>query len=199
MIGSGVVAGYLFALHDLDLSVADSRTVALTTLVVCGLYLVLALEAGGSLKRSALVGGMCAVMGGLYVLALLLPSDADVLRVDRAFARDGRDRDPRRLGVDRGPRLVWLLATRRSGDDGRVSRADQNRSPRVRDHRGGDAAKQRGLGSTEPTGADHDRLGAELVGNLTDRLPCLSTRHPGGGIEAGSPRERDALLRLVAG
>jgi cation-transporting P-type ATPase E len=74
MIGTGVIAGYLFALHDLDLSVGDSRTVALTTLVVCGLYLVLALEAGGSRKRSALVGGMCAVMGGLYVVALLLPA-----------------------------------------------------------------------------------------------------------------------------
>jgi cation-transporting ATPase E len=74
MIGTGVVAGYLFALHDLDLSVGDSRTVALTTLVVCGLYLVLALEAGGSRKRSALVGGMCAVMGGLYALTLALPA-----------------------------------------------------------------------------------------------------------------------------
>ena len=74
MIGTGVVAGYLFALHDLDLSVADSRTVALTTLVVCGLYLVLALEAGGSRRRSALVGGMCAVMGGLYLVALVLPA-----------------------------------------------------------------------------------------------------------------------------
>ena len=74
MIGTGVVAGYLFALHDLDLSVGDSRTVALTTLVVCGLYLVLALEAGGSRTRSALVGGMCAVMGALYVLALVLPA-----------------------------------------------------------------------------------------------------------------------------
>ncbi|MGA9858133.1 MAG: HAD-IC family P-type ATPase, partial [Solirubrobacteraceae bacterium] len=73
MVGTGVVAGYLFALHDLDLSVGDSRTVALTTLVICGLYLVLALEAGGSRKRSALVGGMCAVMGGLYVLTLVLP------------------------------------------------------------------------------------------------------------------------------
>ena len=74
LIGTGVVAGYLFALHDLDLSVGDSRTVTLTTLVVCGLYLVLALEAGGSRKRSALVGGMCAVMGGLYVLVLALPA-----------------------------------------------------------------------------------------------------------------------------
>ena len=73
MIGTGVVAGYLFARHDLDLSVADSRTIALTTLVVSGLYLVLALEAGGSLKRSALVGGMCAVMSALYVAALVLP------------------------------------------------------------------------------------------------------------------------------
>ncbi len=73
IIGTGVVSGYLFALHDLDLSVGDSRTVALTTLVVCGLYLVLALEAGGSRKRSALVGGMCAVMAALYVLALMLP------------------------------------------------------------------------------------------------------------------------------
>ena len=74
MIGTGVVAGYLFALHDLDLSVADSRTVALSTLIVCGLYLVLALEAGGSRTRSALVGAMCAVMGGLYIAALLLPA-----------------------------------------------------------------------------------------------------------------------------
>jgi cation-transporting ATPase E len=74
LIGTGLVAGYLFARHDLDLSVADSRTVALTTLVANGLYLVMALEAGGSRRRSALVAGMCAVMGGLYVAALLIPA-----------------------------------------------------------------------------------------------------------------------------
>jgi hypothetical protein len=73
IVGTGVIAAYLFALHDLDLEVADARTVALTTLVVTGLYLVMALEAGGSLRRSASVAGMCAVMGGLYVLALVLP------------------------------------------------------------------------------------------------------------------------------
>lgn len=73
MIGTGIVAGDLFALHNLDLSVGDSRTVALTTLVVCGLYFVLALEPGGSRKRSTLVGGMCVVIGTLYVLALALP------------------------------------------------------------------------------------------------------------------------------
>jgi cation-transporting ATPase E len=72
VIGTGLVAGYLFALHDLDLSVADARTVALTILVADGLYLVMALEAGGSLRRSALVAGMCAVMGGLYIATLLI-------------------------------------------------------------------------------------------------------------------------------
>jgi cation-transporting P-type ATPase E len=74
VIGTGLVAGYLFARHDLDLSVAGSRTVALTSLIVSGLYLVMALEAGGSRRRSALVGGMCTMMAGLYVLALALPA-----------------------------------------------------------------------------------------------------------------------------
>jgi P-type E1-E2 ATPase len=74
VIGTGLVAAYLFARHDLNLSVADSRTVALTTLIAGGLYLVMALEAGGSRRRSALVAGMCAVMGGLYVVALLVPA-----------------------------------------------------------------------------------------------------------------------------
>ena len=74
VVGTGVVAGYLFALHDLDLSVADSRTVALTTLVATGLYLVMALEAGGSRRRSTLVAVMCALMAGAYVAALLIPA-----------------------------------------------------------------------------------------------------------------------------
>ena len=73
VIGTGLVAGYLFARHDLDLSVEDARTVALSTLIIGGLYLVMALEAGGSRQRSALVAGMCAVMAWLYVAALLLP------------------------------------------------------------------------------------------------------------------------------
>jgi P-type E1-E2 ATPase len=73
VVGTGVLTAYLFALHDLDLSVGDARTVALTTLVMNGLYLVMALEAGGSVRRSALVGGMCAVMAGLYICALVIP------------------------------------------------------------------------------------------------------------------------------
>jgi cation-transporting P-type ATPase E len=72
--GTGVVAGYLFALHDLDLSIADSRTVALTTVIACGLFLVMALEAGGSRRRSSLVAGMCAAMAAIYVAALVIPS-----------------------------------------------------------------------------------------------------------------------------
>jgi cation-transporting ATPase E len=74
LLGAGLVAGYLFALHDLDLSVTDSRTVAVTILVACGLYLVLALEAEGSRRRSTLVAVMCAALAGLYVVALQLPA-----------------------------------------------------------------------------------------------------------------------------
>jgi len=72
--GTGVVSAYLFAVHDLDLSIPDARTVALTTLIANGLYLVVALEAGGSTRRVTLVAVMCAVMAGLYVLTLLLPA-----------------------------------------------------------------------------------------------------------------------------
>ena len=73
VVGTGLVSGYLFAVNDLDLSVADARTVAVTILVVCGLYLVIALEAEGSRKRSALVAGMCAVLGAMYVATIVIP------------------------------------------------------------------------------------------------------------------------------
>ena len=74
VLGAGVVAGYLFALHDLDLSLADARTVAVTTLIVGGLYLVMALETEGSWRRSTLVASMCATLAGLYVATLLIPA-----------------------------------------------------------------------------------------------------------------------------
>jgi cation-transporting ATPase E len=74
VLGTGVVAGYLFALHDLDLSVADARTVAVTVLVAGGLYLVMALETEGSWRRSSLVAGMCATLAGAYVASLLIPA-----------------------------------------------------------------------------------------------------------------------------
>jgi cation-transporting P-type ATPase E len=72
LTGVGVVASYLFALHDLDYSVPQARTVATTVLVVAGLYLVLALEARGRGRSEAIIG-MCTVLGALYVLALALP------------------------------------------------------------------------------------------------------------------------------
>jgi P-type E1-E2 ATPase len=74
VIGSSLVAGYLFALHDLGLSVTNARTVAVTILIACGLYLVMALETEGSRRRSTLVAAMCAALAGLYVAALLIPA-----------------------------------------------------------------------------------------------------------------------------
>ncbi|HET9721365.1 MAG TPA: HAD-IC family P-type ATPase [Solirubrobacteraceae bacterium] len=73
VVGTGLVAGYLFAVHDLGMSIPDSRTVALTILIADGLYLVMALEAGGSRRRSTLVAVMCGAMAGMYVVVLLLP------------------------------------------------------------------------------------------------------------------------------
>lgn len=72
--GTGLVAAYLFARHDLDLPVEQARTAGLTTLIVGGLYLVMALEAGGSRTRSTLVAGMCAAMAAIYGLSLAVPS-----------------------------------------------------------------------------------------------------------------------------
>jgi hypothetical protein len=42
IVGAGLLAAYVFARHDLDLSVPAARTVALTSLIASGLYLVLA-------------------------------------------------------------------------------------------------------------------------------------------------------------
>jgi cation-transporting ATPase E len=70
--GVGVVSGYLFALHDLAFSVVRARTIATTVLIAVGLYLVLALEAAGSRRRSTLVGGMCLSLAGAFVAALVL-------------------------------------------------------------------------------------------------------------------------------
>ena len=73
IVGTGTVAGYLFALHDLDYSVIQARTIATTVLIAVGLYLVLALESSGSLRRSGIVGAMCLALAGSYVAVLLVP------------------------------------------------------------------------------------------------------------------------------
>jgi cation-transporting P-type ATPase E len=70
--GVGVVSGYLFALHDLAFSVLRARTVATIVLVAVGLYLVLALEAAGSRRRSTLVGAMCASLAGVFAATFAL-------------------------------------------------------------------------------------------------------------------------------
>ncbi|MEO8966372.1 MAG: HAD-IC family P-type ATPase [Solirubrobacteraceae bacterium] len=72
IIGVGVVASYLFALHDLGYAVREARVVATTVLVITGLYLVYEIE-GGSLRRRTAVGAMCLVLFGLYVAAIVLP------------------------------------------------------------------------------------------------------------------------------
>ncbi|HET8977214.1 MAG TPA: HAD-IC family P-type ATPase [Solirubrobacteraceae bacterium] len=73
LVGTGLVSSYLFAVHDLNLPLAQARTVALTTLILTGLYLVMALEAGGSVRRSTLVGIMCGALVGAFAAALLAP------------------------------------------------------------------------------------------------------------------------------
>jgi magnesium-transporting ATPase (P-type) len=72
-VGLGVLSSYLFALNVLDLPLVESRTVATTVLVVVGLYLIIALEAGGR-RRGLAVVGLCVSLFCLYLLALVLPT-----------------------------------------------------------------------------------------------------------------------------
>jgi len=70
--GLGVLSSYLFTLNVLGESVFTARTVAVTVLVIVGLYLVLALEAAGRV-RSAAVSTLVAALGAAYVAVLLVP------------------------------------------------------------------------------------------------------------------------------
>ncbi|HEX4929322.1 MAG TPA: HAD-IC family P-type ATPase [Gaiellaceae bacterium] len=70
--GLAVVSTYLFTLNVVDLSVLEARTVATTTLIAVGLYLLVALEAS-SRARSVVMSGMSLVLGGAYALVLLTP------------------------------------------------------------------------------------------------------------------------------
>jgi P-type E1-E2 ATPase len=72
-VGLGVLSSYLFASKVIDLPLIEARTVAVTVLVLVGLYLILALEAAGR-KRGAAVTALCLVLLALYVLALVLPT-----------------------------------------------------------------------------------------------------------------------------
>ena len=70
--GLGVTTAYLISLNVFDLGLLQSRTAATSTLIVVGLYLVLALEAT-STRRARLVGILCASLLAVYVAVLLVP------------------------------------------------------------------------------------------------------------------------------
>jgi len=70
--GLGVTTTYLIALNVFDLGLLQSRTAATTTLIIIGLYLVIALEAT-STKRARLVATMCGLLFVAYLLVLVLP------------------------------------------------------------------------------------------------------------------------------
>jgi magnesium-transporting ATPase (P-type) len=71
--GLGVLSSYLFALNVAQVSLGEARTIAVTVLVIVGLYLVLALEASGR-RRSAAVSTLVGGMFALYLIVLALPA-----------------------------------------------------------------------------------------------------------------------------
>ena len=71
-IGTGIIAGYLVARYGFDLGLTRSRTVATGIVVVCGLAVVIRLEAEPGRRRLA-VDGLCALMALLFALALIVP------------------------------------------------------------------------------------------------------------------------------
>jgi magnesium-transporting ATPase (P-type) len=70
--GLGVVSSFLFALNVADLDLTEARTVAVTVLVLVGLWFVLILEATGR-RRGWWVVGLCLAMLALYALCLAFP------------------------------------------------------------------------------------------------------------------------------
>lgn len=70
--GLGVTTTYLVSSNVFDLGLLQSRTAATSTLIVVGLYLVLALEAT-STKRARLVGLLCGLLFAVYVAVIALP------------------------------------------------------------------------------------------------------------------------------
>jgi magnesium-transporting ATPase (P-type) len=71
-IGIGITAGYLVARYGFDLSVSHSRTVATGIVVVCGLAVVIRLEAEPGWRRIA-IAALCALMALLFALAFIVP------------------------------------------------------------------------------------------------------------------------------
>ena len=102
--GLGVLSSYLFALNVLDLELVEARTVAVTVLVLVGLYLILALEVSGRV-RGAAVSTLCLVLLIGYVLVLLVPFARDFFSLAPAEPGDHRPRTRgRRAGDQRARR-----------------------------------------------------------------------------------------------
>jgi P-type E1-E2 ATPase len=76
LTGVGVLASYLFAIDTLGFPLESARTIAITVLIVLGLYLILVLEATG-LRRRTLVTLAVVALAALYALALSLPATRD--------------------------------------------------------------------------------------------------------------------------
>ena len=74
--GLGVLSSYFFSLNVLDRGVREARTVATTTLILVGLYLILALEAEGR-RRSSAIGLLVVTLLAAYVAVLLVPFARD--------------------------------------------------------------------------------------------------------------------------
>jgi hypothetical protein len=67
-----VLASYLVTLNVLDAGLEEARTAALTTLILVGLYLVLALEARER-SRAVWVGVLCGSLLAAYIAILAVP------------------------------------------------------------------------------------------------------------------------------
>ncbi|HEV3129521.1 MAG TPA: HAD-IC family P-type ATPase [Solirubrobacteraceae bacterium] len=70
-IGIGIIAGYVIARYGFDLNLTHSRTVATGIVVVCGLAVVIRLEAESGHKLLEITG-LCGLMLGLFALALVI-------------------------------------------------------------------------------------------------------------------------------
>jgi len=70
--GFGVLSSYLVTLNVLDAGLKEARTSALTTLILIGLYLVMALEAREA-RRAVWVAVLCSALLAVYIAILALP------------------------------------------------------------------------------------------------------------------------------
>jgi magnesium-transporting ATPase (P-type) len=84
--GLGVLSSYLFALEVVNRPLVEARTVATTTLVLVGLYLIVVLEARGRVGRKLGVLGLCGAMLLLYAAVLVLPSGQRFFELEAGFA-----------------------------------------------------------------------------------------------------------------